>query len=226
MLRNDIKMKVHIFTYELIDSKMYLILGNASAVVIDPNISEDAVELLKESNIRKVNIFLTHEHFDHISGVKWFRDRFDCTVYCSNACDRGMRSSIMNGSKHFNALFIDKEPEKLKEASAIRPMVCRGDVIFRGRKEMLWGEHSVTLVETPGHSPGSICILFDDEYIFTGDSLLKDVSVITRLPGGSRKEYEEKTVPFFKVLDKDVYVYPGHGESGYMSDFINEEALK
>ena len=221
MLKNDIGLEIYVFTYELIDSKMYLILGRDSAVVIDPNVSDDAARLLREHHIQKVNILLTHEHFDHISGLEWFRKRFDCTVYCSEACDRGMQSPIRNGSKHFKALFIDKEEEKLKEASAIKPMICKGDIIFHESKKLLWEGHNLTLIETPGHSPGSICISLDDRCLFTGDSLLKDELVITRLPGGSRAEYEAKTRPFLESLGKDVYVYPGHGESGYISDFIN-----
>jgi len=40
---------------------------------------------------------------------------------------------------------------------------------------------------------------------------------VTRLPGGSRKEYEETALSYLRDLDEGVYVLPGHGEAGPLS---------
>ena len=71
-------------------------------------------------------------------------------------------------------------------------------------------EHLIRLYSTPGHSLGSICAVVDDKCIFTGDSLL-NVPVVTKLPGGSKKDYFEKTKVFFSKFDDDILVFPGHG---------------
>lgn len=213
-------MVIETFTYELIDSKMYILMENNRAIVIDPNMSEEASHLIELGKFDDLIIILTHEHYDHISGVEKLRSQFDCTVYCSEKCNQNMKSPIKNGSKYFKALFIDKELDKLAEAEKVKPIVSRGDVMFESQMDFIWEGHRIVLTETPGHSLGSICIQIDDKYLFTGDSLLKDINVITRLPGGSKREYEEITFPYLQRLDKDLYVYPGHGESGYIEEFL------
>lgn len=212
-------MLIKVFTYSLIDSKMYVLVENNSAIIIDPNVSEEAVKFLKSKEIKDIKVILTHEHYDHISGVEWLRKQFDCIVYCSEKCDENMHSSIKNGSKYFKALFIDKEAERFNEAEKIRPITCFGDVMFREEMQIVWEKHKVVMTETPGHSQGSICILIDNSCLFTGDSLLKDSDVITKLPGGNRKNYGDITLPYLQRIDGKVYVYPGHGDSGYMNEF-------
>lgn len=212
-------MYIQTFTYDLIDSKMYILLEVGSALVIDPNISKDAAKLLKLQRVEEIKVLITHEHYDHISGVEWLRNQFKCEVCCSQKCNQNMQSPLLNGSKYFKALFMDKEIEKVKEADKVGPITCCADVTFQEEKRFIWQGHEIIMTETPGHSSGSICILIDNKYLFTGDSLLKDTSVITRLPGGSKKEYEEITLPYLKNMKKDIYVYPGHGESGYIRDF-------
>ena len=76
----------------------------------------------------------------------------------------------------------------------------------------------LVLRETPGHSTGSICIEVNKKYIFTGDSLVDGAKIITRLPGGSKKAYKEITKPYLDSLNKDVVVFPGHGNEGLIED--------
>jgi hydroxyacylglutathione hydrolase len=107
------------------------------------------------------------------------------------------------------------------EANVIKPFNCKGaDIVFKDNFILKWGEHNLKLMETPGHALGSICILLDEQWIFTGDSLLADVDVITRLPGGSRKKYKEITLPILNDLSKDLQVYSGHGRSFKLGSMI------
>lgn len=59
-------------------------------------------------------------------------------------------------------------------------------------------------------------------YLFSGDSLIKGKKVITRLPGGSKKDYQAITLPFLKSLPDDMVVFPGHGEPGTLKELLNE----
>lgn len=216
-------LEIKIFTYDLIDSKMYVVCENHCALVIDPCISKEAISYLTEKSINDVKIILTHEHYDHISGIGAFRETFsECEVICSEACNRNIQSATGNGSKYFKALFLDKTDTALNEAERVTPVSYYADTTFYGDFALRWQDHLLALIETPGHSPGSICILLDEKYLFTGDSLLKDISVITRLPGGSKKDYERKTMPFLRCLDQSLYVYPGHGEPGFMKEMLLE----
>ena len=64
---------VYRLVYEPVASNMYAILKNKVALVLDPHQSDDLVVLFKKERIERVNILLTHEHYDHISGVNWLR---------------------------------------------------------------------------------------------------------------------------------------------------------
>lgn len=211
---------IETYTYEVIDSKMYVMTEGKRALVIDPCISETAVGHLKEQNIDDVLIILTHEHYDHMSGIELFRNAFDsCTVLCSEACNTYMQRPTRNGSKYFKALFIDKTLELIEEAEKVQPVSYTADELFTGEKRFDWQGHDVFIRETPGHSPGSSCIIVDEEFLFTGDSLLKNDPVITRLPGGNRKIYNEEALPYLLSLSGDLMVFPGHGESGVLHEF-------
>lgn len=215
-------MEIKEFKYKLIDSKMYIMIENNEALIIDPCISEEGEEYLIKHNVNALTVIPTHEHYDHISGINHIKEVFaNCSVVCSWKCHDNMQSSVKNGSKFFSALFFDKDKELLEEASKVEPITCKGDRMFACETIFKWHGHTIFLKETPGHSPGSICIVIDEKYLFTGDSLIKNEPVITRLPGGSLKEYNKITKPFLKRISKDIhmYVYPGHGESGCISEF-------
>ena len=213
-------MQIRTYTYELIDSKMYIMIEGSEALIIDPCISEEAVAMLRSEGVDNILILLTHEHYDHMSGLELFRDAFgSCRVLVSEICNTYMQKPTRNGSKFFKALFIDKESDRIEEAGQVPAVSYTGDEFFTGETQFDWQEHKIFIRETPGHSPGSVCIIIDDSILFTGDSLLKDDPVVVKLPGGNRKDYNEYTVPYLKSLDEELMVYPGHGESGVLKEF-------
>ncbi len=110
----------------------------------------------------------------------------------------------------------------MEKAREIRPITCSADETFTVSKEFKWNGHSIELFETPGHSSGSICVIIDKMYIFTGDSLLKNIPVVTKMPSGSKELYNKITRPFFEDLNKNLYVYPGHGESDNLKKILGD----
>lgn len=217
-------MNIETYTFEFIDAKMYIVTEGSEALVIDPCISEEAFEDLKGRGIEHVDMLLTHEHYDHMSGIGAFRERYPgCRVICSEACDKYLRSPLRNGSKYFKVLVMNEDEETLRRAEEVEPVSYSGDDLFRGERTTDWCGHTLEMTETPGHSPGSICITLDGEYIFTGDSLLRDDPVITRLPGGNVKQYESITAPYLEKIAREhrgIRVLPGHGESFLLEDRI------
>lgn len=207
---------IHTYSFYPIDAKMYIIAENKKALVIDPCISEEALDLLTEDSVEEILILLTHEHYDHISGVNWLRENFSSVaVLCSVKCAAALPKPSKNLSPYWEILFMGKD-EKTQEYVRnmnIQPYSCEADRKFEGEYEMSWEGHSLFLKETPGHSKGSICILLDKKYLFSGDSLVTGYPTVTRLPGGSKKEYGEITVPYLRSLDSEIMVYPGHGEA-------------
>ncbi len=220
------------FTLPLITSNMYVIISEDEALIIDPNTDGDALELLRVSGIKSVTVILTHEHIDHISGVNGIRDYLSsvsdgraCMVYAGNACAESVTDPTQNLASFFEAMFITRSDEERDIARRIfdKDYCCSVDVAFKDHMELKWKNVVLVLRETPGHSPGSICVEIWDHNgkmlaLSTGDSLVQGNKVITRLPGGSKKQYNEITRPYLESFAPDTVVLPGHGEISLMKD--------
>ena len=202
------------YVYEYIDTNMYILVEREQhkALVIDPNISEKALMYLKEQGVREILILLTHEHYDHTNGVNYFYEQFESRLCCQEWAAKSIGIE-KNNRPLLEALHLKMagEQEKLNKMRVeYKPYRCKADVIFDKELEMAWCGHTIKLIYTPGHSKGSCCIEVDGQYVFTGDSLIPDVKVITRFPGGDEELYVQKTLPYLYSISEDVWIMPGH----------------
>lgn len=210
-------MKIETFSFSPIDSRMYLIAEGGQALIVDPCIDGRALSILDTIGTKQLTILLTHEHYDHISGVNWLKLHYPCKVACSAACAACLTDDKKNLSRYFDALMMGRYGQAYIQKT--RPYTCEATDTFEGQATVQWQGHTLEMRETPGHSPGSICILVDRKILFTGDTLLKEVGITTRLPGGNQRDYEKFTRPWLESLPGELYVYPGHGEGGYLKEF-------
>lgn len=199
------KLNIKKYIFEPINSVMYVLISETKALVIDPNISRDAEIYLKKHSVDDVLILLTHEHCDHISGVNWFRKQFNTTVLCSKRCAENIANSHRNFSEYFNILIEGRDTDFTMD-----PFTCTADEVFETDLEFNWNEHKIYLKEAPGHSKGSSIIILDNKYLFSGDYLIPDNRVFTKIPGGSKKDYEEKTCPYLESIKDKMIVMSGH----------------
>ncbi len=190
---------------------MHCICEQGHYLVIDPFWGEIQKDQLKKLGVLD-QILLTHEHYDHISGVNELRTALGGTVLASKVCAQCLTDPTQNFSRYFNAYCQIQQGEKINHPVLVDDYTTNADTSFEGRIRIVWQGHQIELSETPGHSRGSICILIDERFLFSGDTLLPRDLTVTRFPGGSQKEFERKTVPYLKALPKDTLVYPGHGE--------------
>ena len=199
------------FDWNFIPSHMYLVRYGDKAFVVDPVDTVEVKEFILNEGIKRCMVFLTHEHFDHISGVELIKSLCDCEVICSPVCAKNITYASKNLSDKSDVIVMFNTGLSAN-GSHIEPFVCTADRSFDGELRTEWCGHSICAVSTPGHSPGSICIILDEKYLFSGDSLL-DVPTITRLPGGSREEFQRVTLPWLRDISGSVeLVLPGHGE--------------
>lgn len=208
-------MELNTYSGIFIDEKMYLFSDGRAVFMIDSVINQAADEYLEKLQPEQIFIILTHEHIDHIYGVNHYRERYNCKVICSETCGARIRDSRTNFAR-FQDIILGSQAELDTNYS------CYADITFSGAWEWTCGIYHFMFYETPGHSPGSICIWLNSQYLFTGDTLLKHNPVITRFPGGDRRRYMEDTVPILKGFPISVQVFPGHGESGIMKEFEYE----
>lgn len=215
---------IHTFDFYPIDSRMYILPENKKALIIDPCVSDQALQLLQENEVEELLILPTHEHYDHISGINWLREHIpSVNVLCSSTCAAALPEPSKNLSNFWEVLFIgkDEETQQYVKDMDIHAYSCTADNTFDGELNLSWEGHSLFLKETPGHSKGSCCILLDGTILFSGDSLVTGFPVITRLPGGNKKEYAGITLPYLQTLDPGIMVYPGHGEQQALGKFLN-----
>lgn len=207
------------FVMPVIESNMYVLLHGNSALVIDPCISAEAEELLREAAVKHCTILLTHEHYDHISGINRLRELFDCRVICSRTCGELITNPKKNAAAYFVSMFLGRDVQELEKISTLSDIryCCEADEVFERELRMDWQGLPILLRELPGHSKGSQVIHIAECYVFTGDNLVPGKETITRLPGGSRSEYERVALPYLRALPRESVIYPGHGTVGRFS---------
>lgn len=206
---------VYCFVLMPIDSKMYCILNNTDALVVDPCLSNEALEFLKHKQIDNITAFLTHEHIDHISGVNLLRENFKVKVICSQKCAERIKDNRKNLAAYFEGMFSLRTNSEIREIKKLNltQYTCYADEFFNGEMKYQWYDLTIKCIELPGHSPGSIGIIINNKYVFSGDSFIPGEEVITRLPGGNKELYDCITVPYFEDAKKiGEIIFPGHGE--------------
>lgn len=169
---------------------------------------------LNQNKLKYITIFLIHEHIDHISGVNMLRNLADCEVICSTKCAERIIDSRKNLAAHIEDMFVIRSKNELEQIHALNLLnyTCYADKTFDREVIFKWHDLQIKCIEMPGHSPGGMVIAINDKYIFSGDNYIPGKAVITRLPGGNKKEYEEYVRPFFSNLNSDSIIYPGHGD--------------
>lgn len=205
------------FVSNLLESNMYILEEEEHLIVIDPFVPFDNDVDSFFTSVPEL-LILTHEHFDHISGVNFIKERYNVPVYASVACDNNLSRPNRNLSRHFDAFCRMQSwiPDYMCDYSG--DYICKADVTFSDCADVNWLGHNIRLTEAPGHSQGSIFIYVDDRFLFAGDSIFRDYPTGTRFTGGSAKDFAKITRPLIESLPGDTIVYPGHFESFKISD--------
>ena len=98
-----------------------------------------------------------------------------------------------------------------------------GDVLVDDGDVLNVGKISIKIINTPGHTTDSICLLIDNQKLLTGDTLFVGECGRTDLPGGNTKSMYESLFSKLLKLNDNVEVYPGHDYGIKPSSTIGEE---
>lgn len=216
-------LEIYRFRYEPVDSNMYFVPIGETGFVIDPNINDELLGLFKQYNTKWVQIILTHEHYDHTSGVTWLQGKIACTLYCEKVCAKGISSRRGNNPMLVAFVLATKDRADGGHRYDDFKKTClkytlKADSSFELRDQLTIGGLRIECISTPGHTPGSACYIIGKSIVFTGDSLIQDTPTITRLPESNKDEFMSVTLPFLKSLDKNILVLPGHGKPFKIQD--------
>lgn len=208
--------KISVYTFDILDSNMYIISDGQSTIVVDPH---EEYPIPSELVDRKLSVILTHEHYDHVSGVNWIRENFDCAVITGKSCATEI-SRTKNDTHLFPLLFIgDKEKFHQIRANTNLPYITHADEDFTGEYRMQLSDMSIILFDTPGHTHCSISMLINDKYLFAGDTLLGDGEELKSLRS-DQNEYKCSLEKIVHMCKSDTLVFPGHGKLTPLKNMI------
>lgn len=165
-------------------------LNNDKALIIDPGGDFYSIkQKLNEINKQAGAVIVTHCHFDHVLAVSDFQKE-DVPVYMHFA-DEDFITSNGNLAKYFGLKM---------NLFTLNNRLIGGFFDICGYK--------VQIIETPGHTDGSICIIIDN-YLFSGDTLFFGSYGRTDFPSGSKLKLINSAKKLF-ALERDYIVCPGH----------------
>lgn len=181
----------------MVSTDCYIVYHQGQAVIIDPADNGSYIwNQCRELGVTPVAILLTHGHFDHVMAAEELRKNLGIHIYAGEAEAALLKDPSLNLSTSFGTNVSFQADRLVKD----------GDVLeFLGAK---W-----QVLETPGHTTGSVCYLVEEEdLLFSGDTLFAESLGRTDFPTGNSGQIIKSITERLFELREDIMVYPGHGE--------------
>ena len=168
--------------------------------IIDPADSPNAIiDCVSRLQINVKALLLTHGHFDHIGATNELRKYYNVKVYAHEAEEKLTREPMLNLSAQFG------------EGNSVE-----FDCPLRDGEVLEVAGFKVKVIHTPGHTEGSCCYLVSDDEkdrLFSGDTIFYHSHGRTDFPTGSGGAIIRSIIDKLLVLDGDIEVFPGHGDT-------------
>ena len=190
-------MNYEVFTVGPLEANSYLVYGETGgeAFVVDAGGGFEEVTARAASLGVKISaVLLTHGHFDHI---------LDAEKYHA----AGIRVGISAKDEY---MLSDKR-DNLARYMGFKYNAAKADFTFGNGDVLTFGNLSVTVISTPGHTVGSCCFLCDN-VCFSGDTLFYHSIGRTDFPTGDHKTLIKSITENLMSLPSDTVVLSGHDE--------------
>lgn len=179
-----------------LDTNCYIVWDdNRIAMVVDP--ADDADKILSVIQSEKLSVaavVLTHVHFDHLLAAEEL-----CAATGAPLCiGKGDEDALSDPIRNLSGVFQMCAPVRLKTDK----LLSDGDILKVG-------DLSFTVLETPGHTPGCICLM-GENVLFAGDALFYDSIGRVDFPGSDVPSMIA-SLRRLAALPADMRLYSGHG---------------
>lgn len=193
-------MKIITLPLGMYRTNTYVLVENGHAIVIDPaENAEYIAECAEKAGGEIERVYITHGHFDHIGGTAGLQT-LGAKVYITKV--------------DFNHI------EEYNESFGTYTKPFELDYELTDGLTIEWCGHEISVLSTPGHTPGSVCFIIDDKYLFTGDTLFRLGMGNPEFLFGDSAELL-KSLQKLMAISKNYVVMPGHGNQTTL-DFERE----
>lgn len=182
-------MEIKTIKVGILQTNCYIVSKDNKALIIDPGAKAERI-LAALGDLTVIAILLTHGHFDHIGAINDLRNHFSCPIYLSEDDVPLLRDPQLNYS--FPKRFI------LDVKTLPYP------------NKLVLADFQIEILETPGHTNGSVCLIIDDA-MFSGDTLFMQSVGRTDLKTGNPTKMKQ-SLRKISALDHNYRVYPGHDD--------------
>ncbi|MBR3647523.1 MAG: MBL fold metallo-hydrolase [Paludibacteraceae bacterium] len=198
-------MKIQQIPSRFMDENTYVVsFADNNAVIIDcgaffPNEKDAVRDYIEANHLHPIAHLLTHGHFDHCFGARYIFDHYGLKPVLATQDDFLFRGQAVQMKKLIGIdppeePFTDFQPLAVFDLS---PLHCQA-------------------IPTPGHTPGGVCYLFEDEgvqVLFSGDTLFRGSIGRTDHDGGDFATLITGIREQLMTLPESLPVYPGHGQA-------------
>lgn len=192
-------LKIRKFTVGAFAENPYLLAcaETGQAIFIDPGDQADLLwQAVLDAQVELTAIVLTHAHLDHVGAVEELRKRANVPVYLHPA-DNPLLAQVARYGQMFGVRIDPVAPAEHE--------LAHGDTVR-------FGNVSLQVLHTPGHSPGSVCLYAAaDQVLIAGDTLFSRSVGRTDLPGGDAPTLLRAIRTQLWPLPDATQVHPGHG---------------
>jgi len=180
-----------------LETNCYLVYDEETkdCLIVDPGAEAEKIfPVIAEEGLKPVAILNTHGHIDHTGANRDMKDKYNVPLYM-HAADKDRMTRLQQLEL---SLFLGA-----KDSPPVDKHIADGDKIKIGKGVL-------RVLHTPGHSPGSVCLLADD-FLLSGDTLFFEGVGRTDLPGGDQRRLETSIRDRLMILPDKTEVLPGHG---------------
>ncbi len=195
-------MHVNPFPLGPLGTNSYILDNGIEALAIDVGGDPaDMLAFLSRNNLKLLAILITHRHFDHLYGVAALQKVLDVPCYLPSGED------------------VLRDSEAAQGGIWGMPMVPAFSETSLSEGSTRIGSFEITVLNTPGHTPGSVSYYIREAgCVFTGDALFYRSVGRTDFPMGDHQKLLASIRENLFTLPPETIVYPGHGPQSSIGD--------
>ena len=196
----DLKqLRIHIIQNGIFKENCYIVerIETKFSIIIDPGSDAEQInDYLVNKNLTVEKIILTHGHFDHIGAVDYLTEKNQINCWASALEKKLIRQASIYAFRIAN--------QRLAPPININ--------YFTDNSEISWSGGVISLMSTPGHTSGSLCYVFDEMAIFTGDTVFNSFIGPSIYTESNYNHLIDSVSYIMKEIDDKCTIFPGHGK--------------